>query len=180
MEWQPTTEDLLESCNITNLADKDCINSSAVTSLHTVYALGSILNNDQCIVDAMPFFCDATLLLCGEDEFVDLTSMCLKVRDNDCALEWREVETILNSPIPDCASFDVNRNLTFSKAPLPNCSDQFAIFCDSICLPLCAKYSPFSKEQDNTIYIFASIWLITCLIGGIVTLVACWFNRDKL
>jgi len=134
-------------------------------------------------VNALPFFCNATLFLCSEDELnksLDLTSMCLKVRDSDCALEWREVETILNTPIPDCASFDVNGNLTFSKAPLPNCSDQFGIFCDSICLPLCGEYDPFNKGSTKFYDILTSILGIIGLIGGVVTLIACYYNRHKL
>jgi len=180
----PTTEDLLKDCNI-SLTDiqQDCINSSTVTSLHTVYTLGTILHSDQCSVNAMPFFCNATLFLCGEDkldQFLNLTSMCLKVRDSDCALEWRGVETFSNTSVIDCASFDLNRNLTFSKAPLPNCSDQFGIFCNSICLPLCGEYNPFGKESTSFYHILTSVWGIIGLIGGVVTLITCCHNRHKL
>jgi len=181
---EPATENLLKNCSI-SLTDiqQDCVNSSTVISLHTVYTLGTTLRDDQCTVDALPFFCDATLFLCGEDELnksLDLTSMCLKVRDSDCALEWREAETILNTSVIDCASFDVNRNLMFSKAPLPNCSDQFGIFCDSICLPLCGEYNPFRKESTSSYHIPISVWGIISLIGGVVTLIACYYNRHKL
>ena len=179
---EPSTEELLNNCNITNVTDirQDCINSSAITGLHTVYALGMTFNERHCTMDALPFFCDATLHLCGENKIFNLTSMCLTVRDSICALEWRAVETFLNTPVPDCTSFEMDRNLTFSKAPLPNCPDQFGIFCDSVCLPVCGEYAPFKRGDSNIYYIFVSIWGTIGLIGGVVTLIACYHNRHKL
>ena len=179
---KPNTEDLLELCNITSITDnqQDCINSSAITSLHTVYALGLHFNNDRCTMDALQFFCNATLSLCNEDEPFDLTSMCLDVRDNKCALEWRMVETLLNISVPDCTSFGVNRSLKFSKAPLPNCPDQFGIFCDSICLPVCGEYNPYRKRAVHAYYIFVFVCATIGWIGGLVTLIGCCYNRRKL
>ena len=177
---EPNTEELLNNCNITNITE-DCINSSAIKGLHTVYTLGLRLTVDRCTMDALPFFCDATLYLCGENEFFNLTSMCLTVRDSHCALEWRVVETFLNTPVPDCTSFEMDRNLTFSKVPPPNnCPDHFAVFCDSVCLPVCGDYAPFKREDSNIYYILVSIWGTIGLIGGVVTLVACYHNRHKL
>ena len=149
-----------------------------------MYALGTV-HVDRCTVGALPFccnatlpfFCNATLHLCGENDFFNLTNTCLTVRDNDCALEWREAETFLNTPVPDCTSFEMDRNLTFTKAPLPNkCPDEFAIFCDSICLPVCGEYASLNSNE----FIFISIWGIIDLIGGVVTLIACYCNRHKL
>ena len=171
---RPTTEELLMKCGITNLTE-DCINSSAITSLHTVYALGSVIEQ-SCTEDALPFFCNATIFLCSDSESHDLTSMCLNVRDRDCALEWRLVETILNTSVPDCTSFEMNSNLTFTKSPLPSCPDHFDIFCDSICLPVCGEYS--SYRTGGTV--FVSIWGTVGVIGGIVALIVCYFNRHKL
>ena len=173
---ETSTEMLLENCNITEINITDnCINSSAITGLHTVYALGSVLSDDKCTIDALLFFCDITLSLCDKRELFNLTSMCLTVRDSHCALEWRAVETLLNTPVPDCTSFEMNRNLTFSKAPLPNCPDQFGIFCDSICLPVCGEYNIFGVR-----YIIACTWVTVGLCGGIITLIACYHNRRKL
>ena len=175
---EPSTEKLQSICNMTNLTE-DCINSSAITSLHTLYALGSAYSNDQCTVDALPFFCDAIHFLCSESEVSNLTSTCLTVRDNYCALEWRVEETFLNTPLPNCASFGINNNLTFTKAPLPNCPDQFATFCDSICLPLCGEYSPYGRG-NSLYYIFLYMCGIIGVIGGVVTLIACYYNRHKM
>ena len=177
---EQSSEKLLNNCNITNITE-DCINSSAIKGLHTVYALG--LDVDHCTVDALPFFCDATLHLCGENDLFNLTNTCLTVRDNDCALEWRIAETFLNTPVPDCLSFEMDRNLTFTKAPLPNkCPDEFAIFCDSICLPVCGKYVPYNRKYSNSniYHIIVSIWGTIGLIGGVITLIGCYYNRHKL
>ena len=102
--------------------------------------------------------------------------MCVNVRDRDCALEWRLVETFLNTPVPDCTSFEMDANLTFSKSPLPSCPDQFDIFCDSICLPVCGEYASYRRGGN----IFISIWGSIGFIGGTVTLIVCYFNRHKL
>ena len=171
---QPSAKELLTKCGITNLTE-DCINSSAITSLHTVYALGSVIEQ-SCTEDALPFFCNATLFLCSESESHDLTSMCLNVRDRDCALEWRLAETFLNTSVPGCTSFETDANLTFTKSPLPSCPDHFDIFCDSICLPVCGEYS--SYRTGGTV--FVSMWGTVGIIGGIVTLIVCYFNRHKL
>ena len=156
---------MLTSCNI-NDDQWNCVDSSVITSLHTVYALGSRFNNDQCTVNALPFFCNVTRFLCNE-EFFDLTSMCFNVRDDKCALEWRTVEAFLNISVPDCTSFSAIKNLIFSKAPLPNCSDHFDIFCDSICLPVCGEYNQLGRQQMAIAFISTTI----CLIGGAVTLI---------
>ena len=150
---------------------QDCIDSSTITSLHIVHALGLHFNNDRCAVDALPFFCNAT---CNDNKTFDL---CLNVRDNKCALEWRIAETFLNISVPDCTSYGENKSLKFSKAPLPNCPDQFAIFYNSICLPECGEYNPFGNQD---FYNFEIICAIIGCIGGLITLIGCYYNRHKL
>ena len=144
-----------------------------------MYALEVPITVDRCTVDALPFFCDATLYLCGEDEFLNLTSMCLTVCDNDCALEWRAAETFLNIPVPDCTSFEMDKN-SFSKAPLPNkYPDGFAIFCDSVCLPVCGEYVPFNRRNNNS-NIYHILMGVIGMIGGVITLIGYYYNRHKL
>ena len=150
-----------------------------------VYEMGLALDEHQlrvpvCPMEALPFFCSATLFLCGEYEIFNLTNMCLDVRDRICALEWRAVESFLNTSVPNCASYELNSNLTFSKSPLPSCPDDFDVFCDSVCVPVCGEYIPHGNEGSNVHYIFVSIWGTVGLIGGIVTLIACYYNRHKL
>ena len=177
-----STVNLLKMCNITNTTDtqQDCFNSPAITGLHAVYTLAVILEENRCR-NALQFFCDATHQLCGKDEDYNLTSTCLTVRDYNCSLEWRVTETLLNTPVPNCTSFEMNRNLTFAKAPLPDiCPSGFRVFCNSICLPVCGQYAPFKRGNSNGYYTFLAIWISISFIGGAITLIVCYRNQHKL
>ena len=179
---QDNATNLLEMCNITGVtnAQQDCFNSSTITGLHAVYSLASMLDESRCI-NALQFFCDATHYLCGEDVDYNLTNTCLIVRDYTCSLEWRVTETILSTSVPDCTSFEMNRNLTFSKAPLPdNCPSGFRVFCNSICLPVCGQYAPFKRSNNNVYYTLTAVWISISLIGGVITLIVCYRSQHKL
>ena len=85
------------------------------------------MSNSRCNTSALPFFCDATYLLCGDESFMtNISEVCVQVRDDYCAVEWRVLENFLNIPIPDCDSY--SGNLTFTKAPPLDCPDQFDTF----------------------------------------------------
>ena len=173
---------LIEQCNIT---DDDCdLKSTAIVGLHSVYSLG--LLNSQCATNnTLPFFCNATLLLCnGNSSSVDLTEECEEVRDNKCASEWRIVEIFYNRFVPDCVSYNrsrEDRNLTFSQAPKLPCPSEFDHICGSTCLPVCGEYSVFMNYKlRHVLYVMIIVSGIVGLIGGIITLVACYCNRHKL
>ena len=162
----------------------DCdLNSTIILDLYSIYNLSFTLNNaSQCGSDALSFFCNATLLVCNDNSYlVDLTEECKEVRDNKCASEWRIVENFLNKSIPGCTSFSKDANLTFTSAPRLPCTNQFDHFCGSTCAPVCGEYS-FRTEDTSTSYI--RFMLATCgaigLIGGIITLIACYYKREKV
>ena len=157
-------------------------NYSAIINLYSVYNLSSLVNASQCNNDTLSFFCDAALLLCDDNSSpVNLIEECKEVRDNKCASEWRIVENFFNKSIPDCTSFTKDGVLTFTSAPKLNCSNQFDHFCGSTCAPVCGDYSLLT-EDTSTYYI--RFVVATCgiigLIGGVVTLTACYYNRQKV
>lgn len=162
-----------------------CLRSSQ-SLVQAIHAINLVLNNEQCSNAAVPFFCNATFLLCGDDSFdvssfnMDLKKECLQVRDNDCTIEWRILENIFNVPIPSCESFAVNKNLTFSKAPALTCPDQFNVFCDSVCLPSCEDFSQYSDDATLASYVLVFVFQLIGLISGVITLIACLFNRKKM
>jgi len=168
----------MKQCRITY--DNCDLTSTAILGLHSVYTLGTL--NLQCVTnDTLLFFCNAILQLCNKSSSIDLTEECKEVRDNKCASEWRIVESFYNISVPDCISFREDGNLSYSQAPILNCANEFDHICGSTCLPVCGEYSVFMNYKlRNALYIIIIVFGIIGLIGGIITLIACYFNRHKL
>jgi len=142
--------------------------------------LNNVLNNDQCNSSAVPFFCNATYSLCGDGSYMmDISEKCVQVRDNDCPIEWRVLENFFNVSFPNCRSFSEN-----GEAPPLNCSDQFDVFngslCLPLCLPLCSEFSQISRNAAVTANALTILFEVIGLIGGVITLIACFFNRKTM
>ena len=157
-----------------------CLNIS-LSLIQALHAVNLVLENEECIKAAIPFLCNATFLLCSDNSLVlDLKEECIQVRDDYCTTEWRVLENIFNAPIPSCDSFSVNANLTFAKAPPLTCPDQFDTFCDSVCLPSCKDFSQNSHAATVVSHVLTIIFEAVGLISGVITLIACLFNREKM
>ena len=148
---------------ISPLGNQDENISLIVQVIRTVSVM---LNNEQCINAVIPFFCKAVF-----SSYEDLEEECVHIRDNNCTTEWRVLENIFNVSIPGCKS---------TKAKPLNCPDQFSVFCDSVCLPSCPDFSQFSEVANVTNYAVMVIFELIGLISGVITLVACLFNRKKM
>ena len=101
-------------------------------------------------------------------------------RDNECAAEWRMVESFLNIALIDCYSFNDIDNVTLSRAPTLQCPDDYGVFCGSICQPLCSEASLFNDAATTANKIFSIIFHSMAVISGIITLVACFIHRKKM
>ena len=155
--------------------------SQSQSLVQSMLSINTALNNDQCNSSTVPFFCNATYSLCGDDTYmIDIFEECVQVRDNDCAIEWRVLENFFDVPIPDCGSFSGDGNLSFAKAPPLNCSDQFDVFCDSMCLPVCSEFSQTSHDAAVTSNALTILFEVIGIISGIITLIACVFNRKTM
>ena len=153
----------------------------ALPLVQAVHAINSVLRNKQCNNSALPFFCKAVFSICGNDSFfTNLTEECVTVRDNDCSVEWRVLENIFDISIPSCESFTINKGLVFAKAPPLKCPDQFNVFCSSVCLPVCEQYSQVSHGATVASTVLVIIFIIIGIIGGLITLIACICNREKM
>jgi len=175
---------LLEECNNTMIGfgnDLDC-DESAITGLSWIYTVGLYVENTVCYYDALSFFCNATILLCnGNSSSVDLTEECEEVRDNKCASEWRIVESFFSAAVPDCMSYREGRNLTFSRAPSLPCPSEFDHFCGSTCLPVCdGHYLLTDNNLDLAFYVLAIVTATISLMGGVITLIACYCNQQRV
>lgn len=162
--------DLCSDCNITEYHDLEV--------LQPVHSLGAVLGNGQCHKATLQFFCNAINTV-NNDNYT-LVRECLRIRDDDCAAEWRIAENLFNVSLPDCDSFDNDVNFMTARAPTLNCADEFGIFCGSLCQPLCGEISLFN-DAATVIYRVMNIILHTLsLIGGVVTLLACCLHKRKM
>ena len=134
-----------------------------------IHNISLMLSNEQCDIS---FFCKAVLSSYGDGaDHEDLEEECVHIRDNNCTTEWRVLENIFNVSIPGCVS---------TKAKPPDCPDQFNVFCDSFCLPSCPDFSQYSEVANVTNYAVMVTFELIGLISGVITLVACLFNRKKM
>ena len=181
---------IMDYCSeVPPLVDQDestynmCLTNS-FTSLRWIVTINSVLRNKQCNNSAVPFFCNAANFLCGDGHntniTVDLMEECVTVRDNDCPIEWRALENVLDVLIPSCESYTTNRNITFGETPPLNCPDQFDEFCGLLCLPVCEEYYQVSRDAALASDVVIITVMIISLIGGLITLAACIFNREKM
>jgi len=157
-------------------------NKSAITGLSIIFAVGLYMENTECYYDSLQFFCNAIVLLFNDtNSSIDLSEECEEVRDNKCASEWRIADSFFNEGVPDCMSYRESGNLTHSKAPYLPCPSNFDHFCGSTCLPVCdGHYLITDNKLDLVFYILAIITATISLFGGVITLIACYYNRHKL
>ena len=152
--------------------------------LQSVYHLSVALENSHCTTDLLNFACSAVELEINNtyNTDIDLAERCFEVRDGKCSVEWRIAEVFFNISLPDCESFNTSMKFMASRAPALDCPDNFGVFCDSLCQPLCAEFS-VSLFNAATITANKAIHIILYLIsifGGVITLIACYFHRKKM
>ena len=148
--------------------------------LRIVDGLCSITGNSQCSDAILSLFCNAITSSNDNDTGPILTADCIKARDNECAAEWRIAEIFLNLSLIDCNSFNDNDNITSSQAPTLQCPDDFAVFCGSICQPLCSQISLFNDAVTTANKILSIMLHGMSILCGIITLVACFCRREKM
>ena len=143
-----------------------------------------MLENSQCTTDLLNFACNTVELEINKtyNTDIDLAERCFEVRDNKCSVEWRIAEVFFNISLPDCESFNENVKFVTSKAPVLDCPDNFVVFCGSLCQPMCTE---FSLSLFNAVTITANkaihiILYFISIIGGVITLIACYFHREKM
>ena len=168
--------------SIETLSSCNDVQASAVTALAFVYSLGIMLDSRSCVEGGISFFCNDTAVLCDNASGSSmLTEECVEICDNDCAMEWKIVNLLPNVSVPDCSSFDTDANLNFSVAAPPvTCPNNFDVFCDTFCLPVCGEASPYSDGITN----FYNVWLILMtvisLTGTIAAFVAFYLKKETM
>ena len=164
-----------------NQAVYNTCSTNSLASLQSLQSIASVLNNMKCQNSSIPFFCNATQVLCGEQNtFIEgLEEMCVQIRDNDCAVEWRAYEMIFDGFLPDCTSFAKDGSLKYSMAQALVCPKEFNLYCGSFCLPSCKNFSEYPTDAIIAEKILKIMLLVIGLLGGAFNLIACILKRRK-
>ena len=99
--------------------------------------------------------------------------MCREIRQQYCTAEWRILELNGSEELINCTDYG-------ETAPL-NCSDPFGLANNGlVCLPLCDKFSQFSKTFTDFYPFWLAIFSGLNVIGGIISLVVSVYKIKKL
>lgn len=165
----------------------DILNEVAIDSAFRVAdeALSSRLTSPECRDMFLSFLCAQFVRACNEDDsdakaIKPTAKECKEIRDDVCFAEWRILElSEFGSQLPNCSDFDDSDENTDTRPDLV-CNEQFGLFCDSLCLPLCKEFSQNSDGLtllQDILFIFAAI---SSLIGGTVVIIIAIYRRNSM
>ena len=146
----------------------------------SVYDVSFITGNGLCSKVILSLFCNAEALYDGCNVTISLDEECVKVRDNECAAEWRIVEILFNLTLLDCNSLNETGNISLSRAPTQTCPDDFGVLCGSICQPLCAEFSLYNDAATTAYAVLNALFQCTSILTGLITIVASIYDRKKM
>ena len=148
-------------------------------------ALSSRLTSSECKDKFLSFVCAHFNTPCDLNDpsaiAVQPTAReCKEIRDEICFAEWRLLElSPYSDRLPNCSNYDDSDDDMDSRPDLV-CNDQFGLFCDSLCLPLCKEFSQNSEGLtllQDILFIFAAV---SSLIGGTVVIVIAIYRRNSM
>lgn len=161
----------------------DCVENSVLTGLNIVYNHAEVLRRSQCMESVQSFYCNVADALCSDNNNdVNASSsnymQCVEVRDQSCSAEWRISMNVFNVSLPDCGMFTDYTNS--STIPELICPDHYGTFCDSLCLPQCSQFSRFDDRFTSALKVCTISFFSFAIMGGVVSLIACFLTRKKM
>ena len=148
-------------------------------------ALSSRLTSSECKDKFLSFLCAHFITPCDLNDpnaiAVQPTAReCKEIRDDICFAEWKLLElSQYGTLLPNCSNYDDSDDDMDSRPDLV-CNDQFGLYCDSLCLPLCKEFSQNSEGLtllQDILFIFAAV---SSLIGGTVVIVIAIYRRNSM
>ena len=161
----------------------DCVDNSSLTGLNIVYNQAELLRHTQCMESVQSFYCSVANASCSDNNN-DVTAsssnyrQCVEVRDLSCSAEWRITINVFNVSLPDCGTFTDHNNS--STIPELICPDHYGTFCDSLCLPQCSQVSRFDDRFTSALKVCTISFFTFAIMGGVVSLIACFLTRKKM
>ena len=157
----------MASCNVSTQPN--------ITLVHTYEALrmASQLTSPFCIAKLSKTLTQPTT--CRQlNNFTYMTDiMCQQVRQNYCTAEWRlsELNSTISERLIDCDE----------ETTSIDCGEQFDLANnDSICLPLCNRFSQYDETNTAVYFAVAILSHLTNMVGGIIVLVIVFIKRQKM
>ena len=136
--------------------------------------MASNFTNKFCTNATYEMFCEA-LEHCSIGQDADARKLlCTQVRQNICTTEWRILEVNNRSEeLIDCQGF--------GETSQPNCTEQFDLADNnSVCLPLCKEFSLSGPRFTNFLVGLTAIAHLMNVVGGIIVIIACIWNKAKM
>ena len=148
--------------------------SSESDTLAVLLYISSQLGNTQC-ENALPQLC----VVDHDKEGCINHENCSIIRDTVCAVEWRLAENVFNISEPSfgCCS---NGSRQPENTPPLNCTDEFILTCDSICILSCEKYSQFSETVTR---VYFKLFIFTgnsLMIGATIVIFLSIVKRETM
>lgn len=148
-------------------------------------ALSSRLTSSECRNRFLSFLCAHFVRPCDIDDpsamaIQPTAQECKEIRDDVCSAEWKLLElSLFNNLIPNCSDF-IGSDDTTDIRPNVVCNEQFGLYCDSLCLPLCKEFSQNSDGLtllQDILFIFAGL---SSLIGGTIVIIISIYRRNSM
>ena len=149
-------------------------------------ALSSRLTSPECRSSFLSLLCANFYLPCEPTDPNAIATQptageCQDVRDNKCFAQWKLLELFRDTAqvLPNCSSFDGSDENTELR-PEVVCNEQFGLYCDSLCLPLCEEFSQNSDGLtllQDILFIFAGL---SSLIGGTIVIIISIYRRSSM
>ena len=110
---------------------------------------------------------------CSNESYVK-DIVCRQIRQEYCTAEWRMLEVHNQTDgLIDCEEYEKTTPLI--------CSDQFDLANDgSICQPLCAEFSQYSKAYTTPRYILTAFCQFVSILGGAVVITISFKKKAKM
>ena len=153
--------------------DQDETSSESDTLAALLY-ISSQLGSIQCK--------NILLSLCGvdhEQEGCINSTQCSIIRDTVCAVEWRLAENVFNITEPSfgCCSNDSHQPET---TPPLNCTDEFILTCNSICVLSCEEYSQFSEAVTKVYFKLFIFTGSSLMVGATIVIFLSIVKRETM
>ena len=148
--------------------------SSESDTLAALLYISSQLGNTQCK--------NILLSLCAVDHnkegCID-SAQCSIIRDTVCAVEWRLAENVFNISEPSFGCCSNGSHQPETTPPL-NCTDEFILICDSICILSCEK---FSQYTDSITRAYTKLFIFTgnsLMFGAAIVILLAVLKRKTM
>lgn len=148
-------------------------------------ALSSRLTTSECRQQFLSFLCGHFLKPCDAKSpdaiaIQPTASECKRIRDDVCFVEWRLLElSEYANHLPNCSVFNDTDESIDERLNIV-CNNQFGLYCDSLCLPLCKEFSQNSEGitlLQDILFIFAAI---SSLLGGTFVIIIAIYRRNSM